>query len=176
MRLVAAVGLIGMGLVLAGCGSGEVSGKADPEAIAAGEPVFRPCDDIPDDALRGLGADPGTAERDIMGVKQSGWNVCGWSAADYDITVFATTHTLSDIKTNDRNEEFMPVDLGSREGFSYREASDVARERCYVAVESGDGSSILSISFAGLVDPRDAQEPCRIATSATHSLLPFIPA
>ncbi|MBM4607287.1 hypothetical protein GS575_33155 [Rhodococcus hoagii] len=43
MRVTAVIGLIGAGLLLAGCGSGTVSGDADAEGTAAGEPVFSPC-------------------------------------------------------------------------------------------------------------------------------------
>ncbi len=54
MRVTAVIGLIGAGLLLAGCGSGTVSGDADAEGTAAGEPVFSPCDDIPGEVVGAL--------------------------------------------------------------------------------------------------------------------------
>src|SRR6476619_4623520 len=76
LRGLAGVGLVCGALVLAGCGSETVAGEAEAVGTAAGEPVFSPCDDIPDDALRAFGVDPTTESRDILGVKQPGWNVC----------------------------------------------------------------------------------------------------
>ncbi|MGO4203965.1 DUF3558 domain-containing protein [Rhodococcus sp. TAF43] len=174
MRLVTVVGLISAGLVLAGCGSEAVSGDAETEGVAAGEPVFSPCDDIPDDVVRSLGVDPTTKERDIMGVKQPGWNICGWMGAGPSLSVFATNHSLDDVRANQKNTEFTPVDLEGRSGFSYREIADTDRRSCDVAVGTSGGAVLISVSYLGV----DAvvEDPCVIATRATRGLVGYLPA
>ncbi|NKV80807.1 DUF3558 domain-containing protein [Rhodococcus hoagii] len=144
MRVTAVIGLIGAGLLLAGCGSGTVSGDADAEGTAAGEPVFSPCDDIPGEVVGALGVDPATEERDILGVKQPGWNVCGWRGSEYSVSIFATTRTLDEVRTNDRNEDVLPVEL------------DVA------------GHDVVDIRCSGL--PR-APDRCPFTTTTVDSIL-----
>ncbi|MFE3289428.1 DUF3558 domain-containing protein [Rhodococcus sp. NPDC059234] len=168
------IGVVGAGLLLAGCGSGETDGKADA-AGAAGEPVFSPCDDIPDDAVTAIGVDPATQSRDILGVKQPGWNICGWSGQRYSVSVFATNYKLQDVRSNSKNEEFADVVLGGRVGVQYRDVADSSRENCDVAVESGGGAVLVSVGFHVLTKPRDAQEPCDVAVQTARTLLPVIP-
>lgn len=174
MRVTAAIGLIGAGLMLAGCSAGTVSGDADAEGAAAGEPIFSPCDDIPDEAISALGFDAATEDRDIMGVKQPGWNICGWMGPGPALSVFATTHTLDDVRANKKNIEFQPIELGGRTAFSYRETSDESRRRCDVAVASSDGAALISVSYLG-VDPV-TEDPCEVAVRATRSLVAYLPA
>ncbi|WP_064058188.1 DUF3558 domain-containing protein [Prescottella equi] len=173
MRVTAVIGLIGAGLLLAGCGSGSVSGDAEPAGVAGGEPVFSPCDDIPDDAIRALGFDPATEDRDIMGVKQPGWNICGWMGPGPGLSVFATTYTLDDVRGNEKNTDFQPVELSGRSAFSYRETSDVNRRSCDVAIGSSDGAALISVSYLG-IDPV-TEDPCLIAVRATRSLVDYLP-
>ncbi|MFI6433201.1 DUF3558 domain-containing protein [Rhodococcus oryzae] len=172
-------GLVALGaacgaLVLAGCGSETVAGEAEAVGTGAGEPVFSPCDDIPDDALRAAGVDPSTESRDIIGVKQPGWNVCGWHGDGPSLSVFATTHTLDEVRANKQNTEFAPVELRDRAAFSYREQSDRERRSCDVAVESHEGAILVSVVYLG-VDPV-VEEPCSVAVRTTHQLVENFPA
>lgn len=172
MRVTAVIGLIGAGLLLAGCGSGSASGDADVEGTAAGEPVFSPCDDIPVDLLQVAGVDPATAERDIDGVKQPGWNRCRWTADGFSLTVFATTRSISEIRANDRNTDFIDYKVAGRNALAYRETSDLKRERCDVAMASDGGASIVRIN----VYRADAQSvPCEQALRLATVLSPSIP-
>lgn len=175
MRVTAAIGMIGAGLLLAGCGSGTVSEDADVEGTAAGEPVFSPCDDIPDVLVETLGVDPATEERDILGVKQPGWNVCGWRGSEYSLMIFATTRTLDDVRANDRNEDIVPVELDGRESFSYRETADTNRESCDVAMEAAGGAVLVSAGFHVLTPPSHPEEPCQIAEDAARSVSQYVP-
>ncbi|ORL74646.1 DUF3558 domain-containing protein [Prescottella equi] len=175
MRVTALIGLIGAGLLLAGCGSGSVSGEAEPAGAAGGEPVFSPCDDIPDDVIQGLGVDPASEEREIMDVKQPGWNICGWRGQDFHLSVFATTHTLDQARANDQYEEFSQIQLNDRRGMTYREKADVDRERCDVAVESGGGVVLVSAGFFGSTKPMNSYEACDVAVQAARALTPYIP-
>ncbi|WP_223263393.1 DUF3558 domain-containing protein [Rhodococcus sp. MTM3W5.2] len=171
-------GLVGVGLVcgalaLAGCGSETVAGEAEAVATGAGEPVFSPCDDISDDALRAVEMDPATESRDIIGVKQPGWNVCSWAGPAYDLTLFATTRTIDEVRSNKKNTKFENVDIGGRPGVSYREVSDTEGRRCDVALESRGGTALIRISYLG-VDPV-VEEPCAVAMRVANDLAPQIP-
>ncbi|RVW08243.1 DUF3558 domain-containing protein [Prescottella agglutinans] len=175
MRVAAVVGLVGAGLLLAGCGSGDVAGNAAPVDGTAKESVFNPCDDIPDEVVNALAVDLATEERDIIGVKQPGWNVCGWRGSEYSLSVFATTRTLDEVRTNDRNEDFAPVDLDGRSAFTYREVTNVARDSCDVAMGSADGAVLVSIGFHVLTPPSGPNEPCEIAVEAARSISQYVP-
>lgn len=175
MRVTAVIGLIGAGLLLAGCGSGTVSGDADAEGTAAGEPVFSPCDDIPDEVVGSLGVDPTSEERDILGVKQPGWNVCGWRGSEFSLSVFATTRTLDEVRTNDRNEDVVPLELDGRESFSYREATDTNRELCDVAMDAAGGAVLVSVGFHVLTPPSNPGEPCELAEGAARAVSQYVP-
>lgn len=171
MRMTAAVGLIGAGLVLAGCGSDGDTGDAN----SARDPVFSPCDDIPDDVLRSVGVDPSTESRDIMGVAQPGWKICGWRGSNYSLAVFATTRTLDDVRVNDRNEDFISVEVDGRSAFSYRETADSNRESCDVALDSSGGAVLVSVGFHVLTPPSYAGEPCEIAIQAARAVSQYVP-
>ncbi|MDH6281537.1 DUF3558 domain-containing protein [Prescottella agglutinans] len=174
MRVGAVVGLVGAGLLLAGCGSGDVTGEAAPQGVAAGEPVFSPCDDIPDDVLRAAGVDPGTESRDIMGVEQPGWKICKWRGNGPFLTVYSTTYTLDDVRANENNVEFTSVDIGGRGGLQYREVTDWDRKSCDVAIESAGGAVLVSVSDLG-GGPR-VEDPCALAVQTSRVLVSHIPA
>jgi len=174
MRVAAVVGLVGAGLLLAGCGSGDVAGNAAPVDGTAPEPVFSPCDDIPDDAIRSLAMDPATESRDIYGVQQPGWKICEWHGAGPYLSVFSTTYTMEDVRANDRYTDFREIEVGGRAGLSYRKAADSDGRSCEVAVPSGGGAVLLSVAYLG-VDPV-VEEPCAIADRAIQSLIRYIPA
>jgi len=174
MRVGAVIGLIGAGLLLAGCGSGDVTGEAAPASGTATEPLFSPCDDIPDESIRALGFDPTTEDRDVLGVKQPGWNICGWMGPGPALSVFATTYTLDDVRANDNNTEFTPLELGGRSAFTYRELSDKDRRSCDVAVGTAEGAVLFSVSYLGV----DAvtEDPCSVATRVARELADELPA
>ncbi|MFC7449667.1 DUF3558 domain-containing protein [Rhodococcus daqingensis] len=172
-RGLAGVGLACGALMLAGCGSESVAGEAEPVGAGSGEPVFSPCDDIPDEALRAVGMDPATESRDILGVKQPGWNLCRWNGPDHIMTVFATTHGLDDVRSNKRNTEFAPQLIGGREAFTYREVSDEDRESCDVAIGTERGAVLIRVSYN--FGDRPAEDPCQVAVRSAQQLEPSIP-
>lgn len=173
MRGTAVIGLIGAGLLVAGCGSGTVSGNADPEGTAAGEPVFSPCDDIPDEAVRSLGMDPATESRDIFGVEQPGWKICEWHGTGPYLTVFSTTYTLDDVRANDSYTQFSDVEVGGRDGLTYHKISESDGRTCELALPSGEGAVLLSVAYLG-VDPV-TEDPCSIVGRAARQFVEFIP-
>jgi hypothetical protein len=160
------VGLVCGALVLAGCGSETVAGEAEAVGTGAGEPVFSPCDDIPDEALRSVGVDP-------AGVKQPGWKICSWNKGPQFLGVFATTRSMDEVRANKNNEEFTQVSVGDRRGMTYREVADTDRRSCDVAIESGNGVVLIQMSTLGR-DPL-VEEPCAAATRAASVLLLYVP-
>ncbi|GAA4479387.1 hypothetical protein GCM10023094_24420 [Rhodococcus olei] len=175
MRVAAAVAACCATLVAAGCGTRAVDGQADPVGVAAGEPTFSPCDDIPDEALRQIGVDPTTESRDILGVEQPGWKICGWSGDRYSVSVLAAPHTLDDVRSSNENTDFTAVEIDGRSGVRYRKVADNEGKRCDLAIPSGSGVVLLFVRFRTLVGPLDLLEPCEIATQAVRDLSSVIP-
>ncbi|MFD4181182.1 DUF3558 domain-containing protein [Rhodococcus sp. NPDC058514] len=173
LRGLAGVGVVCGVLMLAGCGSGTVAGEASPEGVAAGEPVFSPCDDIPDEALRAVQVDPMTESQDIAGVKQPGWNICLWRGPEHALSIFATTYTMDDVRSNKKFEEFLPVDLGGRTAATFREVADKERRECDVALASNGGAVMVSIAY--LSGMPVVEEPCGVAERTALQLLSHIP-
>nr|WP_072751865.1 DUF3558 domain-containing protein [Rhodococcus maanshanensis] len=159
--------------MLVGCGSESVAGEAEAVGAGSGEPVFSPCDDIPDEALRAVGMDPATESQDILDVKQPGWNICKWIGPDHALSLFATTYTMDDVRSNKNFEEFHPIDLGDRSGITFREVADKDRRRCDVAFASNGGAMLVAISYLGGMPV--VEEPCAVAVRTTQQLLPRLP-
>lgn len=135
--------------------------------------LWDPCT-IPADALTRTGLDPATASRDIAGVKQEGWKICGWKATWYYISVFSTNYTLDDVKRNPRNTEFTNVFVGPRAAVLYREKSDTKRSDCDVAFGIAQGAVLVNMQTFGSVDtPRD--DPCAVVMRYAVDLEPNMP-
>ncbi|RVW05188.1 DUF3558 domain-containing protein [Rhodococcus xishaensis] len=166
--IVAAIGVLG----LVGCGSATVEGQAG--TTKAGEPVFDPCS-VPDDVLHTIGVDPASERRDIMGVKQPGWSLCGWNDPDvsFFVTIYATGRPLEEILTNERFVDVTPVDLAGREAFTVRETSDTRNEHCDVVLAAGPDTLMLQTSFAKGLPP--SQSPCPQAIENAKLLEPSLP-
>ncbi|MCA1008188.1 DUF3558 domain-containing protein [Rhodococcus hoagii] len=174
MRVTVAIVLIGAGLLLAGCGSGTVPGDAGAEGTAVGEAAFSPCEDIPDQVLIDLGLDPATESPEIMGIKQPGWKICKWQGAGPALGVAATNYTLGDVRENARNTEFNEIEVSGRKGLTYRETTDRERRSCDVALATGGGVAIISVTYLG-VDPV-VEDPCLVAVRRADNIAQYIPA
>ncbi|WP_433608920.1 DUF3558 family protein [Prescottella agglutinans] len=161
-------------LALTGCGSTSVEGQAETTKAQAGEPTFDPCS-VPDDALREIGVDPASARRDIVGVKQPGWSLCGWNDPDvsFFVTIFAAGLPLDAILANERTVDPVPVDLAGRDAFTIREKSDTRNEHCDVLVTAGPDTLMLRTSFAKGLPP--SESPCPQAIKNAKLLEPSLP-
>ncbi|MFD4182880.1 DUF3558 domain-containing protein [Rhodococcus sp. NPDC058514] len=144
-----------------GCGSESVSGSPSTASPESGQPSFDPCT-IPDEALREVGVDPATEDPDFLGVEATGWEVCGWAADWYFVTVFATTRSIDEVKSNPRNTGFAPAVVGSRNAFTYHEVGgDPDRGLCDVAFGVGNESVLVRVAKKGSAELRD--DPCAVA-------------
>lgn len=160
-------GLICTGLLVAGCGT--VSGQAEPENPTFSQPAFNPCDDIPDDAIRSIGLDPGTEDRDILGVNQPGWNLCAWNNTSEFVTVYAGSYALGDIRRNGDFTEFTDIDLDGQHALEFKTVADTRGERCYVAVDARFGVTMVS----AMVTSSSRVGPCDYVRDAATVLIPY---
>ncbi len=152
-------------------GCGTVAGEAKPYDPTASQPVFNPCDDLSDDAVRAVGMDPATEARDILGVQQPGWNICEWDGPAYALGVAATNFTLDDVRRNPEFKGFEQVELPGRDAIQFRSATGVNDDRCYVATPSGSGTVLISATLP-VGRPGD---PCALALDGTRALLTYLP-
>lgn len=168
--IAAAVALI----ALTGCGSTSVEGQATTPTPEQGEPAFDPCT-VPDDVLRTVGVDPASARRDIVGVKQPGWSLCGWNDPDvsFFVTIFATGMPLDAILANERTVDPAPVDIAGRDAFTIREKSDTRNEHCDVLVTAGPDTLMLRTSYSKGLPP--SESPCPEAIKNAELLEPSLP-
>lgn len=171
MRTLTTIGaLLCAATLTAGCST--VDGRAEPEDPTASDPAFDPCDDIPDDAIRAIGMDPATESRDILGVHQPGWNLCGWNNSTRFLTVYATNRGLDEIRASPDYEGVTPVDLLDRDGFSFHDANS-SQSRCDIATTVRGGTAMFSLSVSSPVT--DTGDVCAEALNVARRLLPALP-
>jgi hypothetical protein len=154
--------------LIAGCGT--VSGEAKPEDPAASEPAFDPCDDIPDEAILDMGMDPATEGRDILGVHQPGWNLCGWNDDSVAMTVFSARRPLADVRLNGDYQDFQDIDLNGQPALVFHSLEPISL-RCYVATGTGSDGGLLMVTFS--VSGVEDGDPCVRARDAASMFLPF---
>ncbi len=157
--------------LVSGCGT--VSGQAEAEDPTASDPAFDPCEDIPDEAVRGIGMDPATEARDILGVHQPGAHICQWSNATHSVAVLSTNYTLDDVRRNPDNEKMTEIEIGGRPALEYRVSWDSPERTCDIAFPSGAGTVSITATEAGTGPV--VQDPCRVTRQSAGALLPFIP-
>lgn len=87
-----------------------------------------------------------------------GWNVCSWTGDWYYLGVYATSHSLDEIRANPNNTDFTSVTVGARDAVTYREVTDVGRELCDVAFSGQDGTVLIRIAKKG--SERAVEDPC----------------
>lgn len=167
MKVVVGMLLCAASLV-AGCSS--VEGDAQPVDASVNEPDFDPCEAIPDVAIRGVGMDPATEERDIMGVHQPGWKMCSWNNRRDTVTASVSSLTLEDIRRDDSFRDFLNIELGERPGVSFGVVADSKGIGCNVATEVGG----VLFMVASTVLNKAESDPCSLARDAAAILLPYV--
>ncbi|MFH5232656.1 DUF3558 domain-containing protein [Antrihabitans spumae] len=163
MRL-RALTLCGAALLVVGCsttmeGSPTVS-STEPSAL------FNPCD-IPDDALRAAGVDPGTEKVGIAGTGFEGWEICSWEAEWYFLGVLTSHNTFDDLRRNSELANFRDVAAGSREGFT---AVNVGRDdsTCNFGFAVEGGTVVVNMATKYLISK--PEEPCETVVKRVEDL------
>ncbi|GGF99897.1 hypothetical protein GCM10007304_12260 [Rhodococcoides trifolii] len=163
------VAVVGLALV-AGCSGQTVAGT--PVVDANSFELFDPCE-IPAESVRAAGADPDdVVARDYFGVEAEDWDLCGWDAGWFYLTVLSTTHTFQQIKDNPQSYDFQTVPVGARDAVSYIDKSDTNRDVCEVAFAWTRGAIVVSIDTKGGL--AKAEDPCAVAVRSANVLDPVL--
>lgn len=170
MRLRASV-LCGAALLVAGCSTttqgSPVTSSSAPAAL------FNPCD-IPDDALRAAGVDPGTERVGIAGAGFEGWEICSWEATAgwYFLRVYSTDRSLEDMKKNRNLTRFENRTSGSRTGVESVNKGGEA-ETCNFGFAVQQGLIMVNVvAKSGVPRPED---PCATTLLRTQDLDSSLP-
>lgn len=163
------------GIALVGGCTPSTDGDPKPTTTTkvAQADLWDPCT-IPADALTRTGVDPATASRDIAGVKQEGWKICGWDGPGYNLSVFSTNYSLDDVRSNPNNTNLQPVTVGARNGVIYRQTSDSKLRDCDVAIGLDQGAVLFTLLTSALVD-QPKEDPCAAALRYATELEPQLP-
>ncbi|MBH0118368.1 DUF3558 family protein [Rhodococcus sp. CX] len=140
-------------------------------------PLFDPCT-LPDEALHAIGVDPATESPDFMGVQSEGWEVCGWEADWFYVTVFTSDVTVEEFRTRPRTTDFRPVEVGNREAWTFRSTADSQRGLCDLVYPSSQGTVLIRAGAQGTeLMSKDGmrEDPCVIAVRAATTLDPYVP-
>ncbi|MDE1669124.1 DUF3558 domain-containing protein [Nocardia gipuzkoensis] len=178
-RTAAVVALAGMVLVTSGCESGT-NGTATPSTTtdisAATAALWDPCTQVSDQQLQRIGVVPSTRRSGIAGVEEPGWKVCSWHDAasqwNYSLGVWSTIYSIDDLRKKPENVDFVGINVGGRDGFRFRNTSDVSGEDCDLAFPAGQGALQVTVFNAS---PKSSVAPCDRAVSAAEVLVPTFP-
>ncbi|MGQ4599243.1 DUF3558 family protein [Nocardia sp. R6R-6] len=135
--------------------------------------LFDPCTGIPDDVVLKAGADPATEESGIAGVHQSGWEICGWRAPKYFVTVYSTGRTVSEFERKPGNVDFADVTVAGRQGRQFRVEGASKNLGCDVVFPASQGAVQLAILNRPGQD--DLQDPCAVLYRVGESIVPVLP-
>ncbi|TCK00480.1 DUF3558 domain-containing protein [Nocardia alba] len=156
---------------LVGCDSGESTSKG---ATSTAKPVlWNPCTEIPDAALTAAGVDPATEEKGVAGVPQPGWEICGWMAPKYGLTVYTSAKSLAEFEAKPGNADFADTTVAGRPARKFRVAGDSRNLICDVVFETRDGVVQLEVMNRASLD--GLEEPCVYLNSAASALVPTFP-
>ncbi|WP_327114823.1 DUF3558 domain-containing protein [Nocardia sp. NBC_01730] len=161
-------------LGLAACGESTEATPATTTTQAAGTSdvptqLFDPCTGIPDDALTAAGLDPATKQVGVGGVRQPGWEICGWKGADYTLGVFSTGGTLAEFERRPGNVDFQDVTIAGRTGRQFRVDGAVRDQMCDVLFPAGQG--LLQLTLVN----KTTADPCDRLRSVGEAVVPALP-
>ncbi|WP_330231834.1 DUF3558 domain-containing protein [Nocardia sp. NBC_00508] len=163
-------------LGLAACGGEEPGGSpaatsTQPTSASGTQAqLFDPCAGIPENALTTAGLDPATEQAGIGGVKQPGWEICGWKGADYTLGVFSTAGTVAEFERKQGNVDFQDVTIAGRAGRQFR-VDDAAKDQmCDVLFAAKQG--LLQLT---LVTKTAGQSPCDRLVQVGEAIVPVLP-
>lgn len=171
-RAVTALVIAGVAVMgVAGCESGETSSQG---ATTTAKPVlWNPCTEISDEVLKAAGVDPGSEEKGVAGVPQSGWEICGWDGPDYSLTVYTTNKSVAQFEEKPGNVDFRDVAIAGRAGREFRVAGASKHLDCNVVFPAAQGVIQLQVLGSPLID--DLGDPCRHLADVGAVLVPTFP-
>ncbi|MGO4614696.1 DUF3558 domain-containing protein [Nocardia sp. 2YAB30] len=161
-------------LGLASCGNSDEGSPAASTTQAvrtsgAAAQLFDPCTGIPDTALTTAGLDPATKQVGVGGVKQPGWEICGWKGADYTLGVFSTSGTVAEFERRPGNVDFQDVTIAGRTGRQFRVDGAAKDQMCDVLFPAAQG--LLQLTLVN----KTSADPCARLQSAGEAIVPALP-
>ncbi|MFE6922752.1 DUF3558 domain-containing protein [Nocardia sp. NPDC057663] len=176
-----AVGTVVVSAAVSGCGTGGETGSARPTPRDLDKiVVFNVCSQLSDEVLRGAGLDP-TTKRVLTDppTGPSTWRVCNWKPIDdrygagsRRVSVFSTSHTLSETRVKESLVDVRETTVGPRPGLTFRENNDP--DGCYVAFEADQGMFEVRVSWLSNEGPR-VGDVCEMAAKYAADLEPGLP-
>ncbi|OAK51758.1 hypothetical protein A3K89_10830 [Rhodococcoides kyotonense] len=151
----------------------------DVQPEAAAEPTrWDPCT-VTDDVIEAMGLDPSSRKQGWQsGVVVEDWDLCGFRAPPTSQSYFfhirsSDRHTIESIRSDDSRLDRVDLTVNGRDAFRYRTNDSRAVADCNVALPVGIGVVVLSVDFAGGVEP--AEDPCKLVVSHATDLEPVLP-
>ncbi|MBB5912490.1 hypothetical protein BJY24_001357 [Nocardia transvalensis] len=140
---------------------------------SAAPALFDPCTALPDDALRAAGVDPATKQIGAAGVHQSGWEICGWDAPQYSITVYSSARTVADYEKRPDYGDFKDVTFAGRAGRQFRSHGGTDDLGCEVVFPTAQGTIQISLLNSAVLD--NLPSPCTLLPETAAALVPYLP-
>lgn len=163
---------IALALGLAACGddSGGSPAATTTQATSTATQLFDPCTGIPDAALTSAGLDPASKQVGVGGVKQPGWEICGWKGADFTLGVFSNGMSVAEFERKPGNVDFQDVTIAGRPGRQFR-VDDAAKDQmCDVLFPARQG--LLQLT---LVTKTADANPCDRLATIGQAIVPALP-
>lgn len=164
------------GAVLLAVGCDAQAGTETPqEASPPPAPLWDPCT-LSDSTVQAAGLDPTTRDTTIAGAENvEGWELCSWkdSPPNYTLGVWATTHGLDEVKSNEVNTGFTDVTVAGRSAVQHGVRGGAAERTCYLEFPAASG--VYAVSTYKRVSTDDPRDPCDIATGAAEVIAPEFP-
>ncbi|MGK8524729.1 DUF3558 domain-containing protein [Nocardia asteroides] len=151
-------------------GSPATSTTQAASAAGASTPLFDPCTGIPDAALTSAGLDPATEQVGVGGVKQPGWEICGWKGADFTLGVFSNSASVAEFERKPGNSDFQDVTIAGRPGRQFRVDGAGKDQMCNVLFPARQG--LLQLT---LVNKTADQNPCDRLAAIGEAIVPALP-
>ncbi|MGK8489859.1 DUF3558 domain-containing protein [Nocardia asiatica] len=167
------IGALVTGVV--GCGDPPNGSPPPSSSTTVAQALFNPCTEIPDAALREAGLDPATEDPGVAGVHQSGWEICGWDAPRYLVTVFSTGRAVSEFESKPGNVEFKDVTVAGRPGRQFKVEGATKDLGCDIVFPASQGVIQLRIFNKAAALGNRADDSCSVLYRVGESLVPVFP-
>lgn len=179
--------LAGLTVLMTACSSdhgGTTTSQSAASATPSGlsEPLWNPCEQLSDDALRATKADPASKKVAIDSGQavDAFTKVCEWRSVEgpYGVGVGSMRATQAQARSNTSWVGFRDVTIGPRQGLIYQDKTDAEGDKlsCYVNVPYAQGSIEVSVDWSyGERATAPQLPPCDLAVRHATELEPYFP-
>ncbi|WP_280437161.1 DUF3558 domain-containing protein [Nocardia carnea] len=141
---------------------------------------WNPCSELPEEALRATGADPGTKDTDVDAPgDKAAFRICSWDANDgpYYISVGSSTFAQDRWSENTAITGISPVEINGRSGLTFYPSTGESPIRlCYASLPTEHGLAFVSVNWRySRRDSLPESPPCGLAVQHATTLEPYLP-